>query len=351
MQRYVIHKPGGYEQLQLESAPKPALADNEVRIQVAAFGVNYADCVTRMGLYASAKKQVGWPVTPGFEIAGIVAEVGASVNNYQLGDRVIGVTIFNGYSSELNLPTDQVLPCPAELELAVAAGLPTVFLTAWFALYELAHPRPGSKVLIHSAGGGVGLAAIQLAKLRGCEVTAVVGSSHKTAIVSEYGADYLIDKSKEELWKAAKAISASGFDVILDPNGPSTVKQSYAHLAQAGRLVVYGAHSMLPKSRQHSSGKAKIWQLLQGLARTPRFSPLEMTGSNRSVMGFNLSYFGAQKALLREAMSFILTELDQGNLRPLPTKCYAWKQAAKAQRDLESGQTTGKLVVCKPNAE
>ena len=130
-----------------------------MRLAVSHAGVNYADCVVRMGLYKSAKEFVGWPITPGFEVCGTVAAVGDGVDDLAVGDAVIGVSLFDGYSQTLTLSREQVFAVPAGLSPAEAAGVPAVFLTAWFALRELAHVRPGERVLVHSAAGGVGCAA------------------------------------------------------------------------------------------------------------------------------------------------------------------------------------------------
>ncbi|WP_290653617.1 alcohol dehydrogenase catalytic domain-containing protein [Aquisalimonas sp.] len=160
MKRIVIHRPGSYDRLTMQGHPDPEPGPGEVRIAVRHIGVNYADCVVRMGLYTSARRFVGWPITPGFEVSGEVDALGAGVDDFAVGVPVIGVTLFNGYSSCLVLPRAQVFPVPHGLGTAEAAGIPTIFLTAWFALHELAHVRPGEKVLVHAGAGGVGSAAV-----------------------------------------------------------------------------------------------------------------------------------------------------------------------------------------------
>src|SRR5690606_30795686 len=122
---------------------------------VQAAGVNYADCVVRMGLYESAKKYVGWPITPGFEFAGRVDALGEGTPGLAPGDEVFGVTRFGGYASSVVVPRHQVFRRPAVCSPDEAAAFPSVHLTAWYALFELAHPRPGSTLLVHSAAGGV----------------------------------------------------------------------------------------------------------------------------------------------------------------------------------------------------
>ena len=341
MRKIVIHRPGGYARLRLESHPDPVVSTGEVRVAVRHAGVNYADCVIRMGLYASAKRLVGWPITPGFEVAGEVTEVGPAVTGFTPGMRVIGVTLFNGYSSELVLPATQVFPIPAELDTAQAAALPTVFLTAWFALHELAHARQNEHVLVHSAAGGVGGAALQLARQAGAQVTAVVGGPHKIEAARTMGAAQVIDKSSGNLWAQLETLAPTGFDVILDANGVSTLGDSYRHLAPLGRLVVYGFHGMLPKQGGRPNGFKLAWDWL----RTPRFNPLNLTMDNRSVLAFNLSFLSQRADLLLPAMQKILAGFDNGDFRCPPLTIYPLEQVAEAHRALESGQTIGKLVL------
>lgn len=341
MRRVVIPRPGGYERLRIEEQPDPTPGNGQVLVGVDAIGVNFADCITRMGLYASAKAYVGYPITPGFEVAGEVLEIGSGVEGLAVGDRVIGLTRFGGYATRVVLPRQQVFAVPSGLTQPQAAGFCAVFLTAWFGLFELAHPRPGEHILVHSAAGGVGGALVQLGKLAGCPVVGVVGAPHKVATVSSVGADAVIDKSTEALWPAAERHAPAGYGVVLDANGAETLAGSYAHLAPAGRLVVYGFHSMLSKSR----GRPNWLKLAVKYLRTPRFNPLRLTAENRGVLGFNLSFLFERMDLLLPGLCQLFEWAEAGRLRPLPVTTYPFERVADAHRDLESGRTVGKLVL------
>ncbi|MHC4817194.1 MAG: alcohol dehydrogenase catalytic domain-containing protein, partial [Planctomycetota bacterium] len=179
MRKVIIPRPGGHERLQIEEGPDPTPRPGEVVVAVEAAGVNYADCVIRMGWYESAEEYVGWPITPGFEVAGTVCALGEGVDGPAVGTDVLAVTRFGGYASRVVVPRHQVFPLPAELDKAAGAGFPTVFLTAYYALFELVHPRPGSRLLVHSAAGGVGGALVQLGRIAEAEVVGVVGAAHK----------------------------------------------------------------------------------------------------------------------------------------------------------------------------
>ncbi len=310
-------------------------------IDVAAIGVNYADCVTRMGLYASAKHYVGYPITPGFEVSGTIRCVGKGVTDLAAGTRVLAITRFNGYATQLTVKRGQVRPIPAQLTFETAAAFPAASLTAWYALCELAHPRPGDTLLVHSAAGGVGSVLVQLGKIAGCRVVAVVGAAGKVNAARELGADVVIDKSTQDLWKEAHASAPQGYEVILDANGVSTLRQSYRHLAPMGKLVVYGFHSMLPKTGGLPNRLRLAWNYL----RTPRFSPFDLTTHNHSVLGFNLSFLFDKTDVMERGLQQLLHWLEQGKLRPPAVTTYPFESVAEAHRDLESGQTVGKLVL------
>ncbi len=341
MKKVVIHKPGGYDRLAIEDGPDPVPAPGEVLVDVAAIGINYADCVTRMGLYSSARQYVGYPITPGFEVAGTVSATGSAVTDLAPGTPVMAVTRFNAYATRLAVKRSQVVSLPAALSMEAAAGFPAVALTAWYALFELAHPRAGDTLLVHSAAGGVGSLLVQLGKLAGGRVIGVVGAGHKVAAAQALGAAAVIDKSAQPLWKQVEQLAPGGCDIILDANGASTLKHSYRHLAPMGRLVVYGFHSMLATH----GGIPNRLKLALDYLRTPRFSPFDLTTRNRSILGFNLSYLFDQADLLERGLQQLLGWLEQGKLVAPNITTYPFDRVADAHRDLESGQTIGKLVL------
>lgn len=337
----VVHKAGGYDRLVLESEPDPVPGEGEVAVAVEVIGVNYADCVARMGLYAAARAYVRGPLTPGFELAGRVAETGAGVSDLEPGDAVLGITRFGAYASRVVVPRRLLFAVPASLTMAEAAALPVNFLTAWYALNELAVVRAGSTVLVHSAAGGVGGALLQLGRLAGCRMIGVVGESHKVDVARSLGAEAVIDRSREPLWRRAEEIAPAGYDVILDANGAATLRAGYRHLAPGGKLVVYGFHGMLPRSGGRPDWLRLAWNYL----RMPRFNPLWMTSSNRSVLAFNLAFLFHRGDLLGGAMERILRLAEERRIVPPPIRAYPLAEVADAHRALESGETVGKLVL------
>jgi NADPH:quinone reductase-like Zn-dependent oxidoreductase len=347
MKKIVIHRPGGYDRLQQEEHPDLSAGTNEVLIDVNAIGVNFADCIIRMGLYESAKQYVGYPITPGFDVAGTVAAVGEAVGDFHIGERVLAVTLFNGYATQLAVDQSQVFSLPNSMSFLEAAAFPTCFLTAWLALQELAHPRPGETILVHSAAGGVGSALVQLGKLMDCRVIGVVGATHKVDLVRKLGADGVIDKATQDLWSEAQAQAPGGYDVILDANGVATLRDSYRHLAPLGRLVIYGFHSMFPKGR----GKPNWLKLARDFFNTPFFNPLRLTNESRSVLAFNMSFLANRRDILIPALQQLLQWYREGELQLPPIKAFPFEEVAKAHQTLESAQTVGKLVLTVPGSK
>ncbi len=340
MKKIVIHSPGGYEKLRLENFPDPIPAENEVVVETQAVGVNYADCAVRWGVYESARKFVGWPITPGFEFSGTVVAKGAAAK-HEVGSKVFGISFFGGYATHVCVPSHQVYALPEKLSMPQAAGFPAVHMTAYHALFQLVRIRRGGKILIHSAAGGVGSALLQLCRIAGFTTVGVVGARHKVDFARNFGAHEVIDKSSEDLWARAAALAPDGYDAIMDANGYTTLAKSYEHLAATGKLIVYGSHSLLPKK----GGRINYLKAAWGLWKTPRFNPLQMLSSNKTVSGFNISFLFSRTDLLNEAMVELSAWLAAGKLQAPAITEIPLENVAEAHRLLESGNSTGKIIL------
>ena len=347
MQRISIQKPGDRSQLRLETVADLTPGPGQVRVAVRAIGVNFADIAIRLGLYESAKKYVGWPITPGFETAGVIDAVGPgaepllAAQGLAVGSAVIAVSRFFGYASQVVVPANQLLALPEGWSFSQGAAFPVAYLTAWYALHHAAHAAAGERVLVHSAAGGVGQALVQLAVAQGCRVMGTVGSADKVAVVKSLGAEAVVVRSERALWPAVQAWAKDGVDVILDANGVETLAEDYRHLAPAGRLVVYGHASMLDRG----GGKTPLWKLAWRWLQTPRWNPLQMTTQNKSVLAFNLSFLFDRVDMMHDALVFVLGRVAAGQAGPLPVQEFALANVADAHLALESGKTQGKLVL------
>jgi len=342
MHKIVIHRAGGYDQLKVENHTDLICSGAEVVVETCAAGVNYADCCVRWGVYESAKKYVGWPITPGFEFSGKVIKIGSEVTKFKLGDLVFGITFFNGYASQVKVLEKHLFELPSGFTLEQAAGFPAVFMTAYHALFQLVRLPPQSKILIHSAAGGVGAAILQLARSAGYKTVAVVGASHKIDYVKSLGADFIVDKSKEDLWRRVHDIFPEGYDAVLDANGASTLSESYNCLRATGKLIAYGSHSILPSAQ---SGRMNYLKAGWGMLKTPRFNPLKLISENKSVIGFNLSFLFNRDDLVSEGMEQLISLIDQGKVIPPKITVMHYSEVAKAHQLIESAQSVGKIVL------
>jgi NADPH:quinone reductase-like Zn-dependent oxidoreductase len=168
-----------------------------------------------------------------------------------------------------------------------------------------------------------------------------VGRSHKVEYVRQLGADAVIDKATQSLWGEAKRLCPDNYDLVFDPNGPETLAQSYAHLKPTGKLLVYGFHGLLPKQ----GGRINYLKAALGILRMPRFNPLSMTAENKGVVAFNLSFLIPCADLLHAAVKDLTAWVEAGDIRVPKVRSFALEDVAQAHRALESGETTGKLVL------
>lgn len=333
----VVRKPGGHSALEPVESPAPAPGPGQYRVRVAAAGVNYADVIVREGYYEAAKGL--YPLVPGFEFAGVVDAAGPGAAGFSLGERVFGFTRFGGYASMQLAEPGRLRRVPEGWSLSEAAALPAVQLTAYHALRGVAKVAAGETLLVHSAAGGVGLALLQQARALGCRAVGVVGSAAKAATALEYGAAAVVTRGPR-LWADIDAAAPEGFDAVFDANGLTTPRPGFARLKKGGRLVVYGFAELFPRGRRPGPlGLAWNW------LRVPRFSPLELTGTNRAVMGFNVVHLTDRPELAKEGMDQVAAWAADGTLRRGPVTEFPAADAAGAHRALESGATTGKLVL------
>ncbi len=335
MRQMVIPRHGGPEVFEVRDAPEPVPGDGEVRIRVRAAGVNFADILARIGLYPDAPKP---PVVVGYEVAGVVDAAGAGVNLLHEGDRVIALTRFGGYSDAVVVPAAQAFRFPDELSDAEAAAVPVTYLTAAIALYRMAALTSGETVLIHNAGGGLGIAATQLARLRRATVIGTASAAKHHALRS-FGVEHAIDYRHADVEAEIKRITRGrGVDVILDPIGGRSFLASYRMLAPLGRLVMLGISSM-------ASERRNAWRVFRSWWGMPSFNPFSMINRNRGVFGLNVGHLWEERRALQPLMDLLLTELSAGRLQPIVAKTFPLDRAADAHRFIQSRANIGKVVL------
>ena len=338
MRAVVIPRFGGPEVLRVVDLPLAEIRADEVRIRMSASGINFADVQMRIGLYPEAPKP---PFVPGFEIAGTVTEVGAEVTSVRSGDRVLGFTRFGGYATEIVVPAAFIRKTPSSLSDVEAAAIPAAFATAWISLTDMARVRPGDRVLVPGAAGGVGTAAVQVAARAGAEVVGLVGSPSKRELVLSLGARAAFTY---EEWNHGQ--NRPQFEVILEPRGGAHVRASLTRLAPGGRVICYGVSSFVTGLRR------SIPRTLFSLLQTPLLTPIGLAMSNQGIFGVNLlKYFdtSASQRIIADALERILDGFERGHYRSIIGKTWPLEDAGKAHEFLQSRQGTGKQILVERN--
>lgn len=322
------------EALAVQERPDPPVGPGQVRIRVHAAGLNFADVLARVGLYPDAPKP---PAVMGYEAAGEVESVGPGADDFQPGQRVVAGTRFNGFAELVTADVSNVLPIPDRLSFEEAAAVPVVFGTAYAAVVLLSAVRPGETVLVHAAAGGVGIAAVQIARDRGAEVIGTASAAKHDA-VREQGAAHVIDyRSQDVQAEVNKLTGGGGVDVVLDALG--SFRESYKLLRPGGRMVMYGASQLL------TGDKRNIVKTLRAVATMPRFSAIKLMNDNRSVMGLNMLHWWDERGSLEELIGPLNDLLDRGVIKPVVAEAFPFDRAADAHRYIQERKNVGKVVL------
>jgi synaptic vesicle membrane protein VAT-1 len=341
MRAVVLTCHGGSEVLQVAERPEPPVGVGEVRIAVRAAGINFADLLARSGVYPDAPAP---PCVVGYEVAGEVESVGEGVTHLAEGDRVIAPTRFGGYAELVTVPIAQVIPLPEDLEFEQGAAFPVNYGTAYAALVVMAGAREGERVLIHCAGGGVGVAATQLAKARGCELFGTASASKHDAIRG-HGVDHPIDYRTGDFEDEVRRLTdGEGVDVALDPLGPRSFRKDYRLLRQGGRLVMYGY------SESDSAAGRNLGALAKTLARMPFatlpwWRSLALMNENKGVFGLNMLKWWDRERGLERVIAPLRAELESGTLSPVVAESFPFDRAADAHRFIAERRNIGKVVL------
>ncbi len=336
MRQAVIPRYGPPEVFEIRDAPDPVPGDGDIRIRVRAAGVNYADILSRLGLYPDAPKP---PVVVGYEVAGSVDETGSGVTGFAPGDRVLALTHFGGYADAVVVPATRAFHVPSDLSDAEGAAVPVNYLTAALALYRMAALSAGETVLIHNAGGGVGIAAAQLARLRRATVIGTA-SAFKHAALRSFGVEHVIDYHHADVGDEVRKITRGrGVDVILDPIGGRSFTASSRRLAPLGRLVVFGLSSAVRGEQRN------LWHAFRAWMATPRFNPLSLINRNHGVFGLHLGHLWDEQHQLTPMLTSILSEVSAERLKPVVARTFPLERVADAHRFIQQRMNIGKVVL------
>ncbi len=323
MRAVCVREPGGPEQLEVREVPEPACGPAELLVDVRATALNRADLLQRRGLYPPPP---GVTDILGLECAGVVCAVGADCDPAWLGARVMALLPGGGYAERVALPEGMAMRIPERLSFTEAAALPEAFLTAREALFSLGQLQPEQTVLIHAAGGGVGSAAVELARVLGAQVIATAGTPEKLALARRLGAALAVDYRHADFAAATlQATGGAGADVILDFVGASYWDAHEKCLATGGRLVVIGLLGGSKVTLNLGRWLARRWQLL-GLAMRPR--PL-------------VEKLAVTRAFVRDSLPLF----EAGLLEPVVDRVYPLDEVRAAHARMEANENVGKVVL------
>jgi len=343
MRAMVVRRYGPPEVFESQEVPDPQLKAGELLIRVKAIGVNFADLLQRMGIYPGTPKP---PFIPGFEIAGVVEKVsdggrqsGAEGEPLRPGEAVAAFTRFNAYAGWAAVPASTAHRLPSGMPIEDAASLPVNYLTAHHSMFTMGNLQPGDRILIHGAAGGVGIAAIQLAKARGLVIFGTAGPT-KQEYLRKIGVDHPIDYNKVDIVQAVRKFAPDGIEMVMDPIGGKSFAQSQACLGPTGRLVVYGF-----SAAAGPDGRRSWMRGLKALLETPRFHPLKMMSQNLAVIGVNLGAMPTRVALLRRELDELFRMYAAGKIKPVIAKSFPLADAAAAHRFIHERKNIGKVIL------
>jgi NADPH:quinone reductase-like Zn-dependent oxidoreductase len=340
MRAVVIPKHGPPEVLRVEERPDPAVGAGEVRIAVKAAGINFADLLARSGVYPDAPAP---PCVVGYEVAGEVESVGDGVEDYKPGDRVMAGTLFNGHSELVSVPVDQVIALPERFSFEQGAAVIVNYATAYAGLVVMGGLKAGERVLIHSAGGGMGISATQVAKRIGAEVFGT-SSASKHEVIRAQGVDHAIDYRTQDFAEEVRRITGGeGIDVAFDALGPKSFRKDYRLLRAGGRLVMYGY------AESESAGGRNLPALFGTLARAPFatvpwWKSLGVMNENKGVFGLNMLTWWKREGLDR-VLEPLAAELEAGAYDPVVAESFPFDRAADAHRFIAERKNVGKVVL------
>jgi NADPH2:quinone reductase len=313
------HQFGGPEQLRLEEAPDPQVQAGQVQIRVRAAGINPADLVRLSGRLGN----LPLPYIPGTDVSGEVEAVGTGVTHVKAGDRIFGRALTGGYAEKTCLAASEAFLLPANLSFAEGAAIPIPFYTAYRALHHKAGLKAGETVLVSAGGGGVGVAAIQLAKLAGARVITTVGSADKAARTKELGADVTINYREQDFAaEVQKLTDGKGVEVIIENVASDNLAKDLTIAAKNSRIIVIGT----------------------GTAKGPdgQFAVMYALMKDVNILGMSLINAGPFIAEMANALTPLFSS---AKLKAVVSKTYPLSEAPQALADLVAGRVFGKLAL------
>jgi NADPH:quinone reductase-like Zn-dependent oxidoreductase len=332
---------GGPEVLQVLDRPDPPVGQGEIRIAVKAAGVNFADTMARVGLYPDAPKP---PCVMGYEVAGEVESVGEGVEEFSVGDRVFAGTRFGGQAELVTVPANQALPLPERLSFEQGAAFPVNYGTAYAAMVVVGSLREGTRVLIHAAAGGVGVAATQIARNVGAEIYGTASPAKHDAIRAQ-GVAHPIDYRNHDFEaEVMRLTGGEGVDLVIDALGPTSFRKDYRLLRPGGRLVMYGISEASTERGRDIPAMLKSLAKMP-LATIPWWKSLALMNENKGIFGLNMLKWWEREGSLDRLTEPLMADLEAGRLEPVVAESFPFSRAGDAHRFIAERRNVGKVVL------
>lgn len=339
MKQIVNTADGGYEVLKLQEAADPVAGPGEAVIDVRAAGLNFADILARKGQYPDGPSK---PCVMGYEVSGVVSSVGEGADPSWEGKEVIAMCRFGGQAEKVRVKERQLFEKPDQLNFEQAAALPVNYLTAWVLIHVMGSLTPDESVLIHNAGGGMGLALLDIARHIGA-VTYGTASPRKHDFLAGRGLDYPIDYRNNDWYEVLMELTnGKGVELILDPIGGKEWKKSYKALRATGRLGMFGISTASTGKGGAILSKLRLLKTVIGM---PLFHPLSLLGKNRGVYGVNMGHLWHEPEKARRWINSLLQGVREGWISPHVDRTFAFEAAAKAHCYIEERKNIGKVIL------
>ena len=335
MKRVVYTRKGDLSVIAIVEEQSPVAKAGEVVVEVHRAGINFADLMMRQGLYGAAPD---FPFTPGYEVSGIITQVGDGVNELKVGDRVIAMTGFGGYAEQVVVDASRIIPIPDEVSFDAAAAMPVTYATAYHMLSWLGNFQSGDTVLITNAAGGVGTAVAQLAKALGAGIIIGTSSAGKREFVESLGMRF-VDRDSEDFVAVCKQLTdGKGVHHALDPVGGKHLMRSYKALRSGGRVYCFGASSAV------TGEKRSLLAALKMMRGMPQFDPLRLMNSNKSVLGRPMGTW-EDEDVMRSHWVELSELLRAGKISPIVDKVFRYVRVAEAQKYIHDRKNRGKVLL------
>jgi NADPH:quinone reductase-like Zn-dependent oxidoreductase len=335
MKKVIYPKIGGVDSIEIIEVDDPIASEGEVVVRIHRAGINFADLMMRQGLYGS---NPDFPFTPGYEASGVITSVGSGVNGLDIGDRVLAMTGFGGYSEKVSISSSRVFKLPDSVTFDQAAAIPVTYGTAYHMLFHLGRISPGDSVLIHHAAGGVGTAVAQLCKVAGASVVIGTASSSKKEFVESIGVNF-VDRETEDFVKVCKDLTGGkGVHHAIDPVGGSNLMKSYKATRRGGKVYFFGASSAVKGEKRSMITAFRMW------LNTPKFDPIKMMSSNKAVFGVHMGLLDDQH-IFEGHLNDLSKMLENGEINPIIDSIWRFERVAEAQMHMHDRKNRGKILI------